>query len=632
MNQLRRKLISRTQKIMPIAHRPLSTEPKGDLFKYQNSLPNLPVPELNETAERYLRSLLPLCPGGKANSQYRKTEKLVSDFIKPNGEGEKLQKRLIELSSQPGKRNWLSTWWDDYAYLEYKDPVSPFSSYFFSHKDINTPVTTNQLYKAASLMRNTVLFMESIENETLAPETIKGMPFCMGPFKWMFNNCRVPGEEKDTTVTYPPESHRFAIVMCHGRIYKMYHHDIHGKALSEAQLYQQLLQIQSDAEKKVAPDSPVGILTSGERTTWAKSYKELTKSPINQASLEAIQASSFVLCLDDNVPITVAERSRNAWHGDGCNRWFDKPVEFFVAKNGSSGFLGEHSKMDGGPTLRMNDWVYKQVSQAPIELFSNPENSDLSQVEQWEELNFDIAPATKAAVVTQSKVFLETIYSLDLNVWQYYGLGKNQIKQLKCSPDAFIQMLMQLAYYKMTGISRPTYESASTRKFCGGRTETCRSVSLESLDFVSTWQDPFSSNRAKVAAFRDAAAAHVKYISAASDGRGCDRHLFGLKQLYTPDEKVHGVFSDPLYSYSSHWFLSTSQLSSEEFNGYGWSPVVPDGLGLAYMLNNDWMHINITCFKDNGLGLKVDSMAYYLTETANELKNLLSESVNEAKL
>lgn len=40
------------------------------------------------------------------------------------------------------------------------------------------------------------------------------------------------------------------------------------------------------------------------------------------------------------------------------------------------------------------------------------------------------------------------------------------------------------------GKSRPTYESAATRKFQLGRTETCRSVSEESVAWCKAMNDP----------------------------------------------------------------------------------------------------------------------------------------------
>ena len=39
------------------------------------------------------------------------------------------------------------------------------------------------------------------------------------------------------------------------------------------------------------------------------------------------------------------------------------------------------------------------------------------------------------------------------------------------SPDAYAQMAIQLAYYRLKGTVRATYESAQTRKFLAGRTE-----------------------------------------------------------------------------------------------------------------------------------------------------------------
>ena len=97
---------------------------------------------------------------------------------------------------------------------------------------------------------------------------------------------------------------------------------------------------------------------------------------------------------------------------------------------------------------------------------------------------------------------------------------------------------MQLAYFKYTGKIRPTYESAATRKFLKGRTETGRTVSNESKKFVETWTNPKATNEEKVSTFQAAAKQHVAYLSAAADGKGVDRHLFGLKQMLQPNEPV----------------------------------------------------------------------------------------------
>ena len=99
--------------------------------------------------------------------------------------------------------------------------------------------------------------------------------------------------------------------------------------------------------------------------------------------------------------------------------------------------------------------------------------------------------------------------------------------------------------------------------------------------------DPAADDKTRVELLRKAVSDHVEYITAASDGKGVDRHLFGLKKLLEPGQEVPALYKDPAYAYSSSWYLSTSQLSSEYFNGYGWSQVIDAGFGIAYMINEN---------------------------------------------
>jgi len=65
-----------------------------------------------------------------------------------------------------------------------------------------------------------------------------------------------------------------------------------------------------------------------------------------------------------------------------------------------------------------------------------------------------------------------------------------------------------------------------------------------------------------------------------------------MKLLRQPGEN-HPFFDDIALKESTHWYLSTSQLSSENFNGYGWGEVVPDGFGIAYMVNDNVLNFNV---------------------------------------
>lgn len=67
----------------------------------------------------------------------------------------------------------------------------------------------------------------------------------------------------------------------------------------------------------------------------------MAANPANAKLLEKVESSDFVICLDDSTPITRDEGSRACWHGDGRNRFFDKPLQFIVFENGKAGFMGE---------------------------------------------------------------------------------------------------------------------------------------------------------------------------------------------------------------------------------------------------------------------------------------------------
>ena len=270
--------------------------------------------------------------------------------------------------------------------------------------------------------------------------------------------------------------------------------------------------------------------------------------------------------------------------------------------------------MDGTPTHRLNDYVNDVIFNNKVD-HGNTNRSLADPTEITFKVNNDVAKDINSSVES----FKNVIGEHELTVFAYKGYGKGLIKKFKASPDAYVQMLIQLAYYKAFGVCRPTYESAATRRFQQGRTETCRSVSVESVDFVKTFENPSATPQDKIAAARKAFNAHVKYITDASAGKGVDRHLFGLKKLLEPGQEVPAIFQDPFYAYSSSWYLSTSQLSSEFFNGYGWSQVIDAGFGLAYMINENSIQVNVVSKK-----LGVERMKYYLEEAADDLAEVFS--------
>ncbi|KAI5785026.1 carnitine acetyl transferase [Peziza echinospora] len=589
---------------------------KGQTLRFQDSLPKLPVPTLEETATRYLKSLEPLL----TKSELERSKAAVQDFIRPGGVGEELQKKLLAKAADPAVKNWMIDWWNFSAYLGYRDPVVPYVSYFYSYKDDKK--RRDPAVRAAAITTAALSFRKMVVENSLEPEYMRKAPICMDSYKYMFNVCRIPEKPADYPKIYKPEEHKHIIVLRRNRFYKVLH-EVDGKQLSTKEFEQQLRRV-LELSKGDDNAPAIGALTSENRDIWTDARQLLlAASPANAASLQEIESASFVVCLDNSSPVTYEEKAHQYWHGDGQNRFYDKPLHFIVNDNGTAGFLGEHSMMDGTPTHRLNDYINNVIFNDKVDHGSEEVRSNLPDPLP---LKFVVSKEVEAEIARAKKDFADVIGQHELKVQRYQGYGKNLIKQFKCSPDAYVQMIIQLAYYKMYGKSRPTYESAATRKFQLGRTETCRTVSNDSVAFVKAMEDPTVPPAKCAELLRKAIASHVEYISSASEGKGVDRHLFGLKQLLDPAQPKPEIFADPANAYSGSWHLSTSQLSSEYFDGYGWSQVIDEGFGIAYMINENNICFNVVC-----KGLGAERMGYYLSAAADEMREVMEGAV-KAKL
>ena len=599
------------------------------MLRFEDSLPRLPVPSLEETAKRYLKSVHPIV----TDAEYERTKKAVEAFIRPGGSGQTLQERLLARAADPNCRNWLTEWWNNAAYLGYRDPVIPYVSYFYSFKDDRA--RREPAKRAASVASAALEFKKQVDAGSLEPEYMRGQPMAMGSYEYMFNCSRVPGDGVDAPRKYAAKDSEHIVVVRKNQFFKV-PTVVNGEPLSFSEFQRQFERIYEIAQR--AP--PVGVLTVANRDLWNDARKQLLAAdPVNEQTIKDIESAGFLICLDDATPVTLEERAHQYWHGDGCNRWFDKPLQFIINDNGTAGFMGEHSMMDGSPTHRLNDVLNSFIFNNKIDLSDKPVRSNLADPRPIE---FKVNDAVQEFITAAHKEHSQQIGSHELVVQAYQGYGKGLIKKFKCSPDAYVQMIIQLAYFKMYGKNRPTYESASTRKFQEGRTETIRTVSDDSTAFCEAHHDSSVPREEVVRLFRTALASHTKYTVDAGDGRGVDRHLFGLKKLLKDGEQLPDLYQDPAYGYSGSWYLSTSQLSSEFFNGYGWSQVIDDGFGIAYMVNEnryvfpfplappsiykkkneankcDSLNFNIICKR-----IGANRMSYYLSEAANDLRDLL---------
>ena len=161
-----------------------------------------------------------------------------------------------------------------------------------------------------------------------------------------------------------------------------------------------------------------------------------------------------------------------------------------VFENGKSGFLGEHSCMDGTPTLRMTEFILGALAAGKINLGTPRSAETASSLAPPTEIKFELDAKTAKNIATAEADFDKLVGEHDMEVLQFDAYGKEYIKKFKASPDAWAQLVKQLAFHKMFGRPGVCYESAQTRKFQLGRTEVIRAASNESKAWAEAMLDP----------------------------------------------------------------------------------------------------------------------------------------------
>jgi carnitine O-acetyltransferase len=563
----------------------LVEHPKSKTFGFQKVLPPLPVPTLEETCEKYLQTVRTLL----TDEEFLRTKVAVTEFQRPGGVGEQLQEALLERAQR--SRNWLAEWWLDYAYLLRREPLICVNWYAADSLD---PPRKNQIERTASFISSALKFKKMINTETLGVDRMFGtVPLCMDQFSKLFSTCRIPGIPKDALVTCGPDESKHVVVIRKNQFYwfDVYHED--GTALSATDLKRQLGEVLELSDHATDLYPPLGVLTTENRDTWAEIRRKLIDTDgVNRDSLAIIEKALFVVCLDEGNPKNLDEHAGVMQHGDGRNRWFDKSFQVIVQKDGQIGPNAEHSRGESPSVIPLFDFAAarERTGDEP----SEPSGRVLPPVNR---MQWKLTPEIEQAIETACQNFDRIAADFDLKVLPFDSYGKGFTKTCRLPPDAFIQMALQLAYFKMHGRPTLTYETAQTRVFFHGSTEAIRSCSGESMEFVTAMEQAVFSPQTKFDFIRKAVETHAQQTRQAMAGKGVDRHLLGLRILASENEgELPDIFRDKAYQLG--WQLSTSQTPMRNIGVVvGFAPVAEDGYGVSYLVKEDSLYFNIVSWK-----------------------------------
>lgn len=561
------------------------------LYSFQTSLPQLPLPSVKDTINRYLESARPLMD----DEQYLRMEGLAKDFEK--GLGPKLQ-WYLKLKSW-WATNYVSDWWEEYIYLRGRGPIMVNSNYYAMDFLYVFP-TSLQAARAGNAIHAIMLYRRMLDRAQIKPLMLQNtIPMCSAQYERMFNTSRIPGVDTDT-IQHMQDS-RHIVVYHRGRYFKVpMFYD--GQVLSPRAVEQQMERILADPSEPQPGEERLAALTAGDRVPWAEAREAYLRQGRNQQALDTVEKAAFFVTLDDTEQRYKAEdpvRSLDSYaksllHGKCYDRWFDKSFNLIVFRNGTMGLNAEHSWADAPIIGHLWEHV---LSMDPVKLGYTEEGhckgNPHPSLPGPQRLQWNIPAECQTAIASSLMVAKALADDVDSHIIPFNCFGKGLIKKCRTSPDAFIQIALQLAHFRDKGRFCLTYEASMTRMFREGRTETVRSCTMETCAFVRSMVED-NPRELRLKLLKEAATKHQQLYRLAMTGGGIDRHLFCLyvvsKYLGEDSAFLKEVLSEP-------WRLSTSQTPLQQVelfdlarhpeyvsSGGGFGPVADDGYGVSYII------------------------------------------------
>lgn len=654
------------------------------------TLPPLPVPDFSSTMEKLKESISPMAMN---SLEFVSTLELIEEFS--GCAGPKLDSLLRRKAKQT--KNWLTNdWWEREIYLKSRKPLVINSNPAMIYPSLTFDVDSQQKFiKAASLLISGIIDYKLALIQGYNPEaTTSSNEFqldsnlCYSQYRYIFGTTRLPGDIQDEMVVEDlanSDPHRpMSIILAYrGNFFEIILNEVENEDARIDRLVLALSKIlgsQKSGDTSENVLNGLGVLTTGKRSEWAKAFRLLDTDSIN-----AIKDAQFVLSIDTINPESAdqhsnhlimsssdssenrAALSRQVLHGDNANignRWFDKALQLvLVTDDKAERFIGaglnyEHTLAEAMVVSKMIEFSYDRMIQKHRQLSS----LDLSSKQTYQTSDFELRqlPMFKGSDSRTMNDYLKKarqdysaqVDQFDLIYMNYKNYGSNAIKSWRFSPDSWFQVALQLSYFNVHRRLGPCYESASTRRFAQGRTETIRGLTKEVAQFCF---DPNPDT------MRAAIQSHKSYANQANNADAIDRVLLGYRltfnelrankwdwglELGDDDAKskadsaqlnhlfnereiavISAFFQNELIKRSNRFALSTSQVSSIHPNivmSYG--PLLADGYGCCYNITGQRISAAITANSSNqSFCCEANKLHEHLQVSLDMMRNIIEQ-------
>ncbi|CAG9577868.1 putative carnitine/choline acetyltransferase [Leishmania major strain Friedlin] len=584
-----------------------ATELQGNVLK----LPRLPIPSVAATMDGYRSSLRALWSPEVTAPHLAKLDAFV------NSSAPVLQRHLVDAdmaAAESGKAPF--TYVEGLLAQSALKSRSPqevnMNASFVLQQDIAGADRT-QAGVASALTYGIACWIQELRTNGLSVPADPAAQYDVSPLLTEFGRSLIPSKETDLLHTTPLEKLSHIIVLHDGHPYMVRVFDEHQRVLDR-----RLIQKAFELILTITPDqdntSPVSVLTAGSRAVWGQAYQELLKTPENAEVLRLFHESILVVCLDSmkwGNDESLAEAS--ALHGSKEeleNRWYDKH-QMIVSEDGQVAFNFDSTASD---RVHWAKWIGDVLSILKERGVSGGSTDDIdgaavSRIVRHLSVTYGKSFVSHIRAARQEALAIVTdteVHSIHL------PCGRAQLSALKVKPDAFVQMCLQLAMYKMRNKLYSTTEVCSTAGFFHGTTELVHTTSEEMLalakNLAQLQQDgehaaALDTNGKEMLTklIRATSDRHVALTAAASRGEGYDRHLMALRHVarINGDKAALAFFEDDLFLKTSRSVLSTSEFSQSWLRYYTFGPMQSNGYGLGYVIDEQEVRISLSAFTNS---------------------------------
>ncbi|EPY33603.1 carnitine/choline acetyltransferase [Angomonas deanei] len=493
------------------------------LTKNVLKLPRLPVPTLDHTFDAYRRSVVALRPAESDEVKAHFTK--LDTFLRQSAPS--IQKNIVAKDKAAEEAGtYPFTYVEsllEHQFLKSRTPEVNMNSVFIlkpdalKHVEKKEGASDHQIQAAAAArslyaiglwlqevkaqgvplpeevstfltqQKNAVLTIDQILEGQLHESCID-----LSPLHHEFGRSLIPAADVDEIKTTPIEELGHVVVLHDGFPYLLNIMDPADKSRTLS-----LEEIQKGLEYilSVTPETdnttPVSVLTAASRTLWSKAYAELTKgeeNAKNKEMLEKFHTAVLIVCLDSGKWSDHASLAESAaLHGSKEeleNRWYDKH-QMIVSADGQLAFNFEASCSDRVHWAYWIEHVLRVANAAPPAVVKDDTTFDFTRLVQPLEITFG---KSFAAHIRNARLEAHHIVE-DLEVHSVHiPYGKEKIallneaevnKGVRITPDAFAQLVLQLAHDTLRDRLTAASQLCSVANFFHGLTALARTMTTE---------------------------------------------------------------------------------------------------------------------------------------------------------